>query len=194
MGLFNTRLYSSYYFCYPLREPIDNLSAVRLVGTTQQMKILGIDPGIARVGWGVISFDNNKTIPIDYGCFTTEKETGEETRLAQIFDYMVMLIDKHKPDMVSVEKLFFAANAKTALVVGQARGVILLAAGRRNVPVKSFTPLEVKMALTGYGRADKTQIQRMVQSMLSLAKIPQPDDTADALAIAITCSVTKKYD
>lgn len=157
------------------------------------MKILGIDPGIARVGWGIITVSANKTIPIDYGCFTTEKETVEEERLAAIFDFMSMLIDKHKPDRVSVEKLFFAANAKTALIVGQARGVILLAAGRRKIPISSFTPLEVKMALTGYGRADKTQIQRMVQSMLSLSKIPTPDDTADALAIAITASVTKKY-
>ena len=106
---------------------------------------------------------------------------------------MTMLIDKHKPDKVSVEKLFFATNAKTALTVGQARGVIMLAAGRRKIPISSYTPLEVKMAITGYGRADKTQIQRMVQSMLSLSKIPTPDDTADALAIAITCSVTQKF-
>jgi crossover junction endodeoxyribonuclease RuvC len=92
-----------------------------------------------------------------------------------------------------VEKLFFASNAKTALIVGQARGAILLAAGRKKIPVSSFTPLEVKMALTGYGRADKNQIQRMVQSMVALSKIPTPDDTADALAIAITCAVTKKF-
>ena len=157
------------------------------------MKILGIDPGIARVGWGVITVDKNKTTPIDYGCFETDKDTPEEIRLAEIFDFMTMLIDKHKPDRVSVEKLFFAANAKTASIVGQARGVIILAVGRRKIPLASFTPLEVKMALTGYGRADKTQIQRMVQSMLSLSKVPTPDDTADALAIAITCSVTQKF-
>jgi crossover junction endodeoxyribonuclease RuvC len=158
------------------------------------MKILGIDPGIARVGWGIITSGNNKQIAIEYGCFTTDKDTKEETRLFNIFDFITSVIDKHAPDIVSVEKLFFASNAKTALTVGQARGVILLAAGRRKIPVVSFTPLEVKMALTGYGRADKTQIQRMVQSILSLSQIPTPDDTADALAIAITCSVTRKYE
>ncbi len=157
------------------------------------MKILGIDPGIARVGWGVIAVERNVTTTIDYGCFTTEKETSEEIRLAEVFDYIIMLLDKHKPDIVSVETLYFATNAKTALTVGQARGVILLACGRRRIPITSYTPLEVKMALTGYGRADKTQMQRMVQSILHLAKIPTPDDTADALAIAITASVTKKY-
>src|SRR3989344_8041413 len=158
------------------------------------MIILGIDPGIARVGWGVIEeIQNSKFKVQSYGCFETKKETDEELRLAQIFDFVTMLLDKYKPDIMSVEKLFFAANAKTASVVGQARGVILLAAGRRKIPVTSFTPLEVKVALTGYGRADKTQMQRMVQSILSLSKIPTPDDTADALAIAITASVTKKY-
>jgi len=157
------------------------------------MIVLGIDPGIARMGWGIISFTNNKAIAIEYGCFTTDKETKEEIRLAEIFDFVSMLIGKYDPEIVSVEKLFFASNAKTALIVGQARGAILLAAGRKKIPVSSFTPLEVKMALTGYGRADKNQIQRMVQSMLALSKIPTPDDTADALAIAITCAVTKKF-
>lgn len=158
-----------------------------------KMKILGIDPGIARVGWGVILVEKNHTIPVAYDCFETDKNTAEEIRLAEVFDFVTMLLDKYKPDIVSIEKLFFAANAKTALVVGQARGVILLAAGRRRIPIASFTPLEVKMALTGYGKADKTQIQRMVQSILKLSEIPTPDDTADALAIAITASVVKKF-
>lgn len=157
------------------------------------MKILGIDPGIARIGWGVISSNNSSQIPIEYGCFETDKDTLEEIRLAQIFDFITSIIDKHNPDIVSIEKLFFASNAKTALVVGQARGVILLAAGRRRISIASFTPLEVKMALTGYGRADKTQIQQMVKSILKLSQVPKPDDTADALAIAITCSVTRKF-
>lgn len=157
------------------------------------MTILGIDPGIARMGWGVISSDNNIMTAVAYGCFTTEKETPEEIRLAQIFESMTVMIQKYKPDVVSVEKLFFASNAKTAFMVGQARGAILLACGRNKIPVRSFTPLEVKMALTSYGRADKGQVQRMVQSTLGLSTIPQPDDTADALAIAITCSVMKEY-
>ncbi|HLB60653.1 MAG TPA: crossover junction endodeoxyribonuclease RuvC [Patescibacteria group bacterium] len=157
------------------------------------MIILGIDPGIARMGWGVVSSENNKMTAVAYDCFTTEKETAEEIRLAQIFESMSELIATYKPEVVSVEKLFFASNAKTALLVGQARGAILLACGRKKIPVRSFTPLEVKMALTSYGRADKGQVQRMVQSTLGLSKIPQPDDIADALAIAITCGVMKSF-
>ena len=157
------------------------------------MKILGIDPGIARVGWGIITVEKNKTTPIDYGCFETHKDTAEEIRLAEVFDFMTMLIDKHKPDKVSVEKLFFATNAKTALTVGQARGVIILAAGRRKIPISSYTPLEVKMALTGYGRADKKQIQIMVKTLLKLDKEPRPDDAADALAVAICCAHSLNY-
>jgi crossover junction endodeoxyribonuclease RuvC len=157
------------------------------------MIILGIDPGIARLGWGVIQASGQKIIPIHYGCFETDKDTLEEVRLAEIFDHLNMLIGKYRPEKISVEKLFFAANVKTALTVGQARGVILLSAGRHKIPIVSFTPLEVKMALTGYGRADKVQIQRMVQSMLGLSEVPKPDDTADALAIAITCSVSKRF-
>ncbi|MBI4136684.1 crossover junction endodeoxyribonuclease RuvC [Candidatus Roizmanbacteria bacterium] len=156
------------------------------------MIILGIDPGIARTGWGVVKKEGNSVTAIKYGCIATEKELEEEKRLVILHQQLKILIDAYEPAIVAVEKLFFASNAKTALTVGQARGVVLLTAGEASLPLFAYTPLQVKLAITGYGRADKQQIQRMVQSMLQLPEIPKPDDMADALAVAITHAFTNR--
>lgn len=156
------------------------------------MVILGIDPGIARLGWGLIINTQGKLKIIDYGCFETSATTPEPLRLAEIYEFLIKLIKFHKPDVLSIEELFFAANARTALTVGQARGVIILSATQSKLHVNSYTPLQVKQALTGYGRADKNQIQLMVKSILNLKVIPKPDDAADALAIAITHAFSYK--
>ncbi len=156
------------------------------------MLILGIDPGIARVGWGIIKESSNNSQAVEYGCFTTLATTPEADRLVEINQFIGSLIDRFKPDVMAIEKLFFAANSKTALTVGQARGAILLTASQMNLPTAAYTPLEVKQAITGYGRADKKQIQSMVKSILKLAKPITQDDTADALAIALTHAFSYK--
>ncbi|MEE0867281.1 MAG: crossover junction endodeoxyribonuclease RuvC [Clostridia bacterium] len=149
------------------------------------MRILGIDPGIAIVGYGIVEKNANLYKAIDYSAITTKAHTPIEERLEIIYKRMLEIIDVYKPDAMSVEELFFNNNAKTAFAVGQARGVVLLAAVQNHVPIYEYTPLQVKQALTGYGRADKNQIQQMVKSMLGLKSVPKPDDVADALAIAI---------
>jgi crossover junction endodeoxyribonuclease RuvC len=156
------------------------------------MRIIGVDPGIARVGWGVVDSKGNKLSPINFGCFETSKDDPVEIRLLAIHNFLTKLFLEYKPDALSVEELFFNKNVSTALTVGQARGIVILAAALHNVPFYSFTPLQVKMALTGYGRADKSQIGHMVKTLLYLKAIPKPDDTADALAIAITHAFTHK--
>lgn len=156
------------------------------------MRIIGVDPGIARVGWGVIESSSNKVSTIAFDCFETHKSKPTETRLLEIYNFLTTLILDYKPDAISVEELFFNTNVKTALTVGQARGVVLLSAAYQSVPVVSYTPLQVKMAITGYGRADKSQIGHMVKTLLYLKSIPKPDDTADALAIALTHSFNSK--
>lgn len=156
------------------------------------MIILGIDPGIGRVGWGVIKDEGGKQKAVDYGCFETSSKLNLEERLSRIYDFVTQLIEKFTPQVLAIEQLYFAANSKTALIVGQARGVILLAASKTNLPTASYTPLQVKQALTGYGRADKNQIQSMVSSILHLPKKLAQDDTADALAIAITHAFSYK--
>ena len=149
------------------------------------MIILGIDPGIARMGWGVVEEIKQKARAMAYGCFETPAAMGHADRLAAVHKELARLIKLHKPERVAVEKLFFSKNVKTALQVGEARGVIMLTCAELNVPVFEISPKEVKQALTGYGGADKHQMQRMVQLMLSLRELPRPDDAADALAIAI---------
>jgi crossover junction endodeoxyribonuclease RuvC len=149
------------------------------------MIIIGVDPGTATTGYGVIKKEGQKFTVIDYGVILTPAKTPLHDRLDTIFEELSALIDKNKPDHIAVEELFFAANSKTAIAVGQARGVILLAGKKKGLLVAEYTPLEVKMALTGYGRADKNQIQQMVKSLLGLSEIPKPDDAADALAIAM---------
>ena len=158
------------------------------------MIILGIDPGIGRTGWAIIESEKGKLKALSYGCLETEPNSEITKRLLKINLHIESLIKDFKPDVMAIEELFFGANSKTALVVGQARGVILLSAGKNNLPVAIYTPLQVKMALTGYGRADKNQIGQMVKVILKLEKIPKIDDTSDALAVAITHAFSSKME
>ena len=156
------------------------------------MTIFGIDPGIARCGWGVIELQNAKLKVIDYGCIETSAKKEIPERLQEVYSETEKIIKKYSPDALSIEELFFNTNAKTAFVVGQARGVILLAASQNNLSISIYTPLQVKIAITGYGRAEKNQIGKMVKTLLSLEEVPKPDDTADALAIALTHAFSAK--
>lgn len=150
------------------------------------MIIMGIDPGLATVGFGIISASGGTRFEaIEYGAVLTPAGEKIPDRLAEIFDNVSRLVKIYKPDAVSVERLYFNTNEKTAINVAQARGVILLAARLGNVPIYEYTPLQIKQALTGYGRAEKKQIMYMVKTVLKLESEPKPDDTADALAAAI---------
>lgn len=149
------------------------------------MKIIGIDPGYAIVGYGVVSYNNMSFTTLDYGAITTDAGTEFNKRLLKIYNEFVQLLILHKPDAVSIEKLFFNNNQKTAIDVAQARGIFLLACEQYNVPCFEYTPLQVKQAVVGYGRAQKAQVMDMTKRLLKLSKVPKPDDTADALAIAI---------
>ena len=149
------------------------------------MKILGIDPGTAIMGYGLVEENHKGLTSLTYGCLRTEKGQPAAARLLKLFLGLEELLGRLKPDGVAVEKLFFASNAKTALSVGEARGAILLCAARAEVKIAEYTPLEVKQAVTGYGRAEKKQVQQMVMTLLKLKEIPKPDDAADALALAI---------
>ncbi len=152
------------------------------------MRILGIDPGTATTGFGVIDIERGKLKFIDAGVITTKSDVDMKDRLITIYDELGELISEHKPNVVAIELLYFATNVTTAMTVGQARGVAILVAAQANLPIAEYTPLQVKQAVTGYGKADKHQIQEMVKSLLGLNTIPKPDDAADALAIAITHS------
>lgn len=156
------------------------------------MRILGIDPGFGRMGWGIIDEKSGKVAAIDYGCLETSPKKELPERLRQVHLFVRSLINTHKPDAMAIEDLFFNTNAKTAFSVGQARGVTILAATLSNIPVTTYTPLEVKMAIAGYGRAEKGQIGQMVKVLLGLDAIPKMDDTADALAIAMTHAFSYK--
>ena len=156
------------------------------------MIILGIDPGIGRTGWAAVSNQKSVVSSLDYGCIETEANSEITGRLLIISREIENLIKKYKPDVMSIEELFFNTNSKTAFIVGQARGVILLSAATNRIPVAIYTPLQVKMAVTGYGRADKNQIGQMVKVILKLEKIPKMDDTSDALAVAITHAFSAK--
>lgn len=149
------------------------------------MIILGIDPGYAIVGYGIVKYEGNKFTPIHYGAVTTPADMPFVKRLDKIFNDLTEILDKYNVDAMSIEKLFFNTNTTTAIDVAQARGVIVLAAERHGVEVFEYTPLQVKQAVTGYGRAEKKQIQEMTRIMLGLQAVPKPDDTADALALAI---------
>ena len=149
------------------------------------MVILGIDPGYAIVGYGVIEYKNSKYLCKNHGAIFTNANDEFLYRLEKIFDEINKLIDIYKPEVMSIEKLYFQNNHKTAIDVAQARGVILLAAKKHSLPVYEYTPLQIKSALTGYGKALKPQVMQMVKKLLMLEKIPKPDDTADALAAAI---------
>lgn len=149
------------------------------------MIILGIDPGYAIVGIGVIEYVGNKFRPLEYNAITTQAHTPTSLRLKTLYDEINIFIDKYKPDAIAIEELFFNSNAKTAILVAQARGVLIVAATNKGIPIFEYTPLQIKQAVTGYGRADKNQVQQMVKMLLSLNVIPKPDDAADALAVAI---------
>ncbi|OGZ33684.1 MAG: crossover junction endodeoxyribonuclease RuvC [Candidatus Portnoybacteria bacterium RBG_19FT_COMBO_36_7] len=149
------------------------------------MIILGIDPGTAIMGYGCIRAEKNKNRLVGYGCLKTAKNLNEASRLKILYKGLIKLIKNFKPDCLAVEKIFFFKNAKTVISVSQARGIATLAAANLGVPVIEFTPLQVKQAVSGYGRAEKQQIQKMVKLLLDLKEIPKPDDAADALAIAI---------
>ena len=149
------------------------------------MRILGIDPGYAILGYGIVDLVGNKFSVVDYGAITTDPSMDMPSRLVKLFDGLTELISAFKPDEASIEELFFNSNAKTAILVGEARGVAVLACAKGNLKINEYTPLQIKQALVGYGRADKTQVQFMVKTMLNLKEVPKPDDTADALAAAI---------
>lgn len=150
------------------------------------VKILGIDPGTGIVGFGFLSLDKGILNMIDAGVIRTPANQASEHRLLTIYQEIDGLIKEFNPDWLSIEKLFFARNVTTAMAVSQSRGVILLAAAQAAIQIAEYTPLQIKMALTGYGRADKKQIQEMVKIILKLKVLPKPDDAADALAAAIT--------
>ncbi len=162
------------------------------------MRILGIDPGYATIGYGIVEYDNFRFKTIAYGAITTPAGKSFPDRLCDIFTDITTLIEKYKPDCLSIEKLYFNTNTTTAIDVAQARGVILLGARRNNINIFEYTPLQVKQSITGYGRAEKHQVMEMVKSLLHLNSVPKPDDTADALALAIchghtSSSVFNKY-
>lgn len=146
---------------------------------------MGIDPGFAITGYGVVKYEGNKFSVIDYGAVTTEASEQLPARLLKLNNGLEEIILKYRPDAVSVEELFFNKNIKTALNVGHGRGVALLSAAKQGIEVFEYTPLQVKQSVVGYGRAEKAQVQQMVKLILNLPKVPKPDDVADALAVAI---------
>jgi len=157
------------------------------------MVILGIDPGIARCGWGVVAEAINSKLEVrGYGCIETPAGMEVSERLSLIYNEVSGLIKKYSPEEMAVEELFFNTNAKTAFVVGQARGVVLLAGAEHQLKNYIYTPLQVKIAVTGYGRAEKAQVGKMVQTILKLKDIPKLDDATDALAIALTHAFSRK--
>lgn len=149
------------------------------------MIIIGIDPGYAIVGYGIVRYEGNRFTPLKYGAITTPSDVPFVKRLDMIYNDMRTLFAEFKIDAMSIEKLFFNTNTTTAIDVAQARGVIVLSAERSGVPVFEYTPLQVKQSVTGYGRAEKKQIMEMTRMLLGLEKVPKPDDTADALALAV---------
>ena len=157
------------------------------------MIILGIDPGLALTGYGVIEECGNKYKLLECGCLRTPANTPQPDRLKLIYSGILEILGKYAVDEVAIEQLFFNTNVTTALSVGQARGVMILALAQQNLPIHEYTPLQVKQAVAGYGRADKTQIQRMVQSLLGLKEIIRPDDAADAVAICICHLQTYRF-
>jgi crossover junction endodeoxyribonuclease RuvC len=150
------------------------------------MLVLGIDPGLAITGWGLVNESPSGDLELlEYGVFTTESSLPLPERLLQIDSDLSGLLEKHSPDVVAGEELFFCQNVTTALIVGQARGVVILGAARSGLPVYEYKPMAIKQAVSGYGKASKSQVQEMVRMLLGLDHIPQPDDSADGVAVAI---------
>jgi len=157
------------------------------------VRILGIDPGTERTGWSVVETRGSGFSAKDYGCIVTERGAILPERLCFIYEGLSGIIEKHSPDIMAVEELFFAKNAKTAIEVGQARGVCLLLAGQRKLALEELTPLQVKSTIVGHGNATKEQVGFMVKSILGLPKMPRPDDVCDALAVAIACGIKRSF-
>lgn len=157
------------------------------------MIILGIDPGLAISGYGVLNYVGNKFEVIDYGAITTESCEEFPKRLKKIYDGYTELFEKYKPEAVAIEELFYNKNVKTAIAIAEARGVHLLAAENHNIPLYEYTPLQIKQGIVGYGRAEKKQVQEMVRVILKLESVPKPDDVADGLATAICHAHSLKF-
>lgn len=158
------------------------------------MRVLGIDPGTSLIGYGIIDAEKSKYGAVLCGAFRTPSNIPNRERVAAVFDFFLKLIKKHKPDVVAIESLFYFKNAKTVIAVSEVRGVLLLAAAHCGVSVSEHTPLQVKQAVSGYGKAEKAQVQEMVRIILGLRRAPHPDDVADALALAICAANTVQYD
>lgn len=156
------------------------------------MKILGVDPGIARTGWGILEARNSKLEARNYGCIESSPSLSIERRLQKLHIEITKIIKREKPEVLVIEELFFNTNAKTAFVVGQARGVVMLCAAQNSMQLAIYTPLQVKVAVSGYGRAEKQQIGKMVKVLLKLSEIPKPDDVTDALALCLTHAFSRK--
>ena len=150
--------------------------------------ILGIDPGTATMGYGVIEYKNSNIKHVTHGTLNTDSGLEDHIRLKELYASLIGLIEEHRPDAVGVEDIFYFKNKKTVITVSQARGIALLAAANKGVSCYSFTPLQIKQAVAGWGQADKKQVQQMVKTLLNLEEIPKPDDAADALAVAICCA------
>ena len=157
------------------------------------MIIFGIDPGYGIIGYGVIEKLGNKYNVLDYGVVTTPAKTDLSIRLNMMYDEIDAKIKQYNPDCIAIEELFFNKNITTAIAVAQARGALVLCATKANKKIYEYTPLQIKQAITGYGRADKGQMQRMVQILLNLTSIPKPDDAADALAVALCCGNSERF-
>lgn len=157
------------------------------------MIILGIDPGIAIMGYGLIDIQGNRIKVIENGVITTSSKTPTPERLKLIYDNLSEIIEEHKPDEFAIEELFFNQNVKTAITVGHARGVQILCAQDKNLPIYEYTPLQIKQAITGYGRASKKQMQLTVSTLLNLKEIPKPDDAADALGVALCHCLSQRF-
>ena len=163
------------------------------VAVLKKIRILGIDPGYAIVGFGVLDYDGVNFSPIEYGAVLTEAGVPFPERLRAIHEDIEFIFNKFKPDCMAIERLYFTTNQKTAIDVAQARGITVLSAAIRNIPVSEYTPLQVKLSVTGYGKAEKKQVMEMTKSILGLAQIPKPDDAADALAIAVCHGHTVRW-
>ena len=157
------------------------------------MIILGIDPGIAIMGYGLVEFSNNKVKVIENGVVTTSASTKTPERLDILYSNLDDIIREFKPDEFAIEELFFNQNVKTAITVGHARGIQVLCAQRNKLPIYEYTPLQIKQAVTGFGRASKTQMQKTVTTLLNLKEIPKPDDAADALAVGLCHALSQRF-
>ena len=158
------------------------------------MRIIGLDPGTATTGYGIIDVNDGEFDVVEYGVITTKAHTPMQERLQIIYEDLNSLLSEYKPDTAAVEELFFGRNVTTAITVGQARGVLLLALSQANIPFGEYSPPKIKDAVTGYGKAEKPQVQMMVRNLLNLDEIPRPDDAADGLAVAITHYYHSRFD